>query len=257
VRVSGSAPTREWFRDWFGEEYLALYPHRDEREAREAVDLFRDVGFPTHGSRVLDLACGAGRHLLELRAAGLDATGLDLSLTLLRSARAAAPATPLVRGDMRQLPFRPGAFSGLTSFFTSFGYFADPVDDLRVLKEMARVLAPGGTFMLDFLNASRVREKLVAEDRSEVEGNRIVQVREIADDVVVKRIRIEPFDGGPVRHFEERVRLYSCEKLVSLLAEASLLASHRFGDYSGAPFRTESPRLILAGRLTAPDEEAP
>lgn len=253
--MCSSGPTREWFRDWFGEEYLALYPHRDEREAGEAVGLFCDVGSHTPGSRVLDLACGAGRHLRELRAAGLDATGLDLSLTLLRSARSTAPVDPLVRGDMRQLPFGRGVFGGLTSFFTSFGYFADPVDDRRVLQEMARVLAPGGAFMLDFLNASRVREELVAEDRSEVEGNRIVQVREIVDGVVVKRIRIEPFDGGPVRYFEERVRLYSCEKLVSLLAEAGLLTEHRFGDYSGEPFRAESPRLILSGRLDAQDEE--
>jgi len=253
--VSNSAPTREWFRDWFGEEYLALYPHRDEREAREAVDLFRDVGSRIPGSRILDVACGAGRHLRELRAAGLDATGLDLSLPLLRSARSTAPADPLVRGDMRRLPFARGVFGGLTSFFTSFGYFADPVDDRRVLQEMARVLAPGGAFMIDFLNASRVREELVAEDSREVEGNRIVQVREIADGVVVKRIRIEPFDGSPIRYFEERVRLYSCEKLVSLLAEAGLLTQHRFGEYSGAPFRTESPRLILAGQLDVADEE--
>lgn len=253
--MCSSAPTREWFRDWFGEEYLALYPHRDEREAREAVDLFCDVGSPAPGSRVLDLACGAGRHLRELRGAGLDATGLDLSLTLLRSAQSIGPVDPLVRGDMRQLPFGRRAFAGLTSFFTSFGYFADPVDDRRVLQEMARVLAPGGAFMLDFLNASRVRKELVAEDCSEVDGNRIVQVREIVDGVVVKRIRIEPFDGGQDRYFEERVRLYSCEMLVSLLADAGLLTEHRFGHYSGEPFRAESPRLILAGRLDAQDGE--
>ena len=123
--MTSSKPTREWFRDWFGEEYLAIYPHRDEREAREAVDLYREVASPEPGSRLLDLACGAGRHLRELRAAGLDATGLDLSLTLLRSARSSGAADPLVRGDMRQLPFSTGSFGGLTSFFTSFGYFAD------------------------------------------------------------------------------------------------------------------------------------
>ncbi len=253
--MSASTPTREWFRDWFGEEYLALYPHRDEREAREAVDLFREVAAPAPGSRLLDLACGAGRHLRELRSAGLDATGLDLSLTLLRSARSDAPADPLVRGDMRQLPFASGAFGGLTSFFTSFGYFADSSDDRRVLGEMARVLAPGGTFMLDFLNADRVRKHLVEEDSREVGGRRVVQVREIVDGVVVKRIRIEPLDEGPARHFEERVRLYSCEELVSLLADAGLATRQRFGDYEGARFAVRSPRLILAGRLDPAGEE--
>jgi SAM-dependent methyltransferase len=254
VTVTGSPPTREWFRDWFGEEYLALYPHRDAKEAQEAVDLFRHVYPATPGSRVLDLACGAGRHLRELRAAGLDATGLDLSITLLQSARSAAPAEPLVRGDMRRLPFARGSFDGLTSFFTSFGYFEDPIDDRRVLQEVARVLVQGGAFMLDFLNAARVRTDLVAQDSREVEGNRIVQVREIANGVVVKRIRIEPSAGGDSRSFEERVRLYSCEDLVAMLAEAGLVTEHRFGDYGGAPFGQDSPRLILSGRLHPPEE---
>lgn len=253
--MNSSKPTREWFRDWFGEEYLALYPHRDEREAREAVDLYRDVASPEPGSRLLDLACGAGRHLRELRAAGLDATGLDLSPTLLRSARSSAGEDPLVRGDMRQLPFCSRSFGGLTSFFTSFGYFAEAADDRRVLREMARVLAPGGTFMLDFLNAARVREDLVPEDCREVEDRRVVQVREIIDGVVVKRIRIEPVAGGPARHFEERVRLYSCEQLVSLLAGVGLATTARFGDYVGASYFDRSPRLILAGRLDPAGEE--
>jgi len=204
--------------------------------------------------RVLDVACGGGRHLRELRAAGLDATGLDLSLTLLLSARSAAPTDPLVRGDMRHLPFARDIFGGLTSFFTSFGYFADPFDDRRVLREMARVLVPGGAFMLDFLNEARVRSDLVAEDCREVEGNRIVQRREISDGVVIKRIRIEAMAGGPARHFEERVRLYTCEELVSLLAEVGLLTEHRFGDYAGEPFGAGSPRLILAGGLDSSEE---
>ncbi len=255
--MTGPTPTREWFRDWFGEEYLALYPHRDEREAREAVDLFSEVALSARPSRVLDLACGAGRHLRELRDDGLAAVGLDLSRTLLRSARATAPADPLVRGDMRELPFADAAFDGLTSFFTSFGYFADPVDDRRVLREMERVLCPGGVFMLDFMNAARVRTELVPEDYREIDGMRIVQTRDIADGVVVKRIRIEPSDGGVVRVFEERVRLYTCDELVSLLAGAGLVTRHRFGDYQGAPFREGSPRLILAGRAAAHAEALP
>lgn len=247
--MSGSPPAREWFRDWFGEEYLALYPHRDEKEARDAVALFRQTYPGAPGSRLLDLACGAGRHLRELRAAGFDATGLDLSITLLRSAHSAAPEDLLVRGDMRRLPFARGSFGALTSFFTSFGYFADPVDDREVLHEISRVVSPDGVFMLDFLNAARVRAELVAEDSREVRGNRIVQLRKISNGVVVKRIRVEPLSGGTPRDFEERVRLYSPAELVALLAEVGLITEHRFGDYEGADFVPESPRLILAGRL--------
>lgn len=244
----GDASAREWFHRWFGEEYLALYPHRDEEEAREAVDLFGRLAAPPVGSRVLDLACGGGRHLRELRSAGFDSVGLDLSATLLREAHRQGPSDPLVRADMRSLPFRSRAFGGLTSFFTSFGYFEDPADDRRVLREMARVLRPDGTFMLDFLNAARVRAELVPEDRRVVAGERVTQRREIREGMVVKQILMQPLDGRDPRTFEERVRLYSSDELVSLLCHEDLVVERRLGDYGGAVYGPQSPRLILAGR---------
>ncbi len=246
--VTRSAITREWFRDWFGEEYLALYPHRDEEEARAAVRLYLEVAGSPANTSVLDVACGAGRHLRALRRAGLHAVGLDLSATLLRNARASDGRDPLVRGDMRGLPFRRESFDGLTSFFTSFGYFRHPDDDRTVLREMRRVLRPGGTFMLDFLNADRIRRELVPEDVLDAAQGRVVQRRSIDGDSVVKRIRFEPADGRESTEFEERVRLYSCADLQALLAEARLTTTLDFGDYEGAAFTTSAPRLILAGR---------
>ncbi len=248
--MSGTAPTREWFRDWFGEEYIALYPHRDESEARAAVDLFLAAVPPGPRATILDLACGAGRHMRELRTAGLEATGLDLSRALLRRARSQTPVDSLVRADMREIPFEDGAFDGVTSFFTSFGYFREPLDDRRVLREMGRVVRRGGSFMLDFLNADRVRRELVPEDMREIDETRIIQRREILDGCVIKKIRIESTIDGSASDFEERVRLYSRAELTTLLEEAGLEISHRFGDYEGAAFRSTSPRLILAGRVT-------
>ena len=225
------APAREWFRSWFGEEYLALYPHRDQREAHDAVHLYLASTPPPEGTLVLDLACGAGRHLRELVTSEQHATGLDLSLTLLRRARSTGPGDALVGGDMRELPFRDGAFGGLTSFFTSFGYFEDSSDDERVLSEMARVLRPDGTFMLDFLNAERVRRELVPEDVRDTDLGRVVQKRTIVDDTVVKSIRVEPTAaGGDARTFHERVRLYERERLEELLWAAGLATTHRSGD---------------------------
>lgn len=244
--------TREWFRDWFGEEYLALYPHRDQQEARDAVRLYLAATPPKMGNLVLDLACGAGRHLREMLSSEIPAMGLDLSLTLLLRARRADPGG-LVHGDMRHLPFRDGAFGGITSFFTSFGYFADPGDDERVLTEMSRVLQPGGTFMLDFLNADRVRRELVPQDVREVDLGRVVQRRSIVDGSVVKSIRIEPRGNGEVRTFHERVRLYGRRQLEGLLASAGLVTTHAFGDYQGAAADTTAPRLILAGERCAED----
>jgi SAM-dependent methyltransferase len=194
--VTEGGRDREWFREWFGEEYLAVYPHRDEEEAAEAVRLFlATAGASARRGRVLDVACGEGRHLRELLAAGVAAVGLDLSSPLLNRARKADPKSRLVRGDMRRLPVAAGSFAGLTSFFTSFGYFADRDEDREVAAEYRRVLAPGGRFMLDFLNAGRVRRELVPRDERTLRGHRVTQERRVDDDTVWKRITIEDVCG--------------------------------------------------------------
>jgi SAM-dependent methyltransferase len=239
-------PERPWYRRWFGEEYLSLYPHRDREEAREAVRLFRRLCNPPTGARVLDLACGAGRHLAPLRDGGHWPVGLDLSMPLLRRARADG-ASRLVRGDMRTLPFASGAFDAVVQFFTSFGYFEDPAEDRRVLGEVRRVLAGGGGFLLDFLNAEQVRSTLVPRDEAEREGRTVRQRRWIEDGEVRKRIEIEASGGEETRVFHERVRLYEPDELEEMMAAAGLRVTARRGDYSGADFRAGSPRLLLAG----------
>jgi len=244
--AAGSGPDPQWYRRWFGEEYLSLYPHRDREEARQGVRLFRRLCNPAPGARVLDLACGAGRHLGPLRDGGHRPVGLDLSMPLLRRARDDG-ASRLVRGDMRSLPFSAAAFDAVVQFFTSFGYFDDPGEDRRVLREVRRVLRSGGAFLLDFLNAEQVRSTLVPRDEEKVEGRTVRQHRWIEDDVVRKRIEIEGSRGEENRVFHERVRLYEPEELQEMLAGAGLRVTARRGDYSGADFRSGSPRLLLAG----------
>jgi SAM-dependent methyltransferase len=148
---------------------------------------------------------------------------------------------------MRLLPFADSSFGGVTSFFTSFGYFDTPDEDRQVLREMRRVLKPGGKFLLDFLNAERVRRDLVEEDVRTIEGGAVKQSRSIQEDSVVKRIHIEPHDGSPPREYEERVRLYAAPDLESVLSSCGLQTVGRFGDYEGTEYSAASPRLILAG----------
>jgi SAM-dependent methyltransferase len=246
VTRAADAASRDWFRAWFGDEYLAIYPHRDVQEARRAVRLYLDRVPPPPGS-VLDLACGAGRHLRELLAAGVHAAGLDLSITLLARAREESPKALLIRGDMRRLPFDDGSFAGLTSFFTSFGYFATRDQDRVAATEMRRVLRPGGSFMLDFLNADRVRRELVPSESGRIRGYDVSVAREIQNDTVVKTITLNADEGDEVRRYEERVRLYEAGQLTELLREVGLETQLRFGDYEGAEFDANSARLILAG----------
>lgn len=243
-----------WYRRWFGEEYLELYPHRNREEALRAARLFLDTARPRPGTRLLDLGCGAGRHLEAFRDEGYRPVGLDLSLPLLARSRRRTgdDRVGLVCGDMRRLPLREGSVEGVTSFFTSFGYFATREEDRRVLREIRRVLRDGGVFLLDYLNAAQVRRELVPEDVRRAGGRTVRQERRIVDDRVVKRIEIQPEEPGEeARVFHERVRLYEPEELVAGLREAGLVPEERFGDYEGGPHTDDSPRLVLVGR-TAP-----
>jgi SAM-dependent methyltransferase len=233
-----------WYREWFGEEYLRLYPHRDAEEARRAVRLVLSAAPHTAGERTLDLGCGSGRHLHELAAAGLRPAGLDLSWTLLEVAR--GTGVPLVRGDMRRLPFADRSFALVSSFFTSFGYFLQEEEDLDVLREVWRVLRPGGTLALDFLNAGMVRRDLRPRDEQTVEGRRVVQTRSLVNQgsVVEKRIEIEE-PGGQIRVFHERVRLYDPHEIERMLRETGFDVRARFGDYGGGAVGETSPRAIF------------
>jgi ubiquinone/menaquinone biosynthesis C-methylase UbiE len=233
----------EWFERWFGDDYLELYPHRDDAEAVKAVALLATHGVVRAGERVLDLACGAGRHSAALAAAGTEVTGLDLSLPLLKAARKRGITAPLVRGDMRCLPIRDGSFDAVVNLFTSFGYFDDDGDHDLALREVARVLRPGGRFALDFLNAPAVRAGLVQRDEKQLGKRRVVQERRISEGgrSVIKTINLVDED----RSFIEQVRLFERAELEAMLARAGLRVSSVFGDYGGGPHSAASSRLIL------------
>jgi SAM-dependent methyltransferase len=235
----------EWFEEWFGEEYLRLYPHRDDTEAARAVDLIvRTVPFQP-GWRVLDVACGAGRHARAFQGAGARCTGIDLSMTLLRLARQVTSA-PLVRADMRQLPIRPGSMDLTVNLFTSFGYFEQDAEHAAALGEMVATVRPGGWFVIDFLNPAAVRRQLVPEETLEVAGSTVRVSRSVSPDgrYVCKSIR-----AGEGRQFQERVRLFEPEQMAGMLAAVGVTVRFHFGDYDAAPLTSGSPRTILVGQV--------
>lgn len=240
----------DWYTRWFGDQYLRLYPHRDEEEARRAVALvLAHVQLPD-GGLVLDIACGAGRHLAELQRSGCAAFGLDLSMPLLRRGRAAGLA--VVQADMRYVPFATDCFDLVTSFFTSFGYFDDARDDEGTLREVRRVLRTGAWFALDYLNAQRVRDSVLQErEAGAVRRQPAVERRALThDDRYVEKTITIPQADGSVQVFHERVRLYGSDELLSLLEAHSLTPMHTFGDYDGTAATADSPRFIVLARAS-------
>lgn len=241
-----------WYRNWFADElYMDLYAHRDGSEARQAVDLFeRIAGTAAADRRVLDLACGSGRHAFELARRGHPVTATDLSPTLLTAARRKtqrhAGHVALIRSDMRRLPFRAGAFGAVLQLFTAFGYFRSDEENAAVIGQVRGVLTPDGWYMLDFLNSALVREQLVPESEQHFDNIQVVQERRIRDDRVEKRIRI--FHGGRERIFRESVRLFTLDDFRRMFQQHRFTLEHVFGDYTGAAFEASSPRCLMFAR---------
>ena len=249
-RTRDQAAGRDWYHQAFDALYLRLYARRDGREAEGLAAAL--AGASIRGP-ALEVACGAGRFLRALAARVEQVFGLDLSADLLREARLRFPGTapPLVRGDMRRLPFRSGSLPLVLSLFTSFGYFADPEEDRRAVAEASRVLRPGGAYLLDFLNGPVAVAKLVPESRREVAGRQVREVRWVdpAGPFLRKVVEVAPGPGEAPCTREERVRLYTPADLEAICRSAGLLPELRWGGYRGEAFRPEaSERFLLLAR---------
>ena len=231
----------EWFEDWFDADYAALYAHRDAGEAALAVaTALREAPELARGP-VLDLACGGGRHLAELRKVNPQAFGIDLSTTLL--GLAPPELRPwLLRADMRRLPVK-GKLTGITLWFTPFGYFSDAENE-ALLRSLSDLLRPGGVLLIDYLNAAELRRSLVPEDTLERHRIRVTSRRRIEEGRVIKEMELLRLDTGETRQARESVHLYEPWELEAMAARTDLKPRKAMGGYDGSAFDERSPRWI-------------
>ncbi|WP_235918181.1 class I SAM-dependent methyltransferase [Paenibacillus lutrae] len=241
----------EWFRRSFGKDYLLVYKHRNFEGAYAEVKKMIDWLDLPKGAEVLDLCCGMGRHSLALADLGYNVTGVDLSEVLLEEARKQDQEGRVawMQGDMRCVPV-DRTFDAVVNLFTSFGYFENDQENGRVPGEIARLLKPGGRFIIDFLNPDFVKQNLVPHSLREEEGQRIEETRYIEDGYVRKKISIQDEEHGE-RDYSEQVRLYERDAFLKMLEEAGLRVDHVYGGYDGSAYEPEtSARMIFVGSRT-------
>jgi SAM-dependent methyltransferase len=242
---------KNWYEEWFSNKfYLELYRHRNEKEARDIINLMqRNVPLPVN-SKVLDVCCGAGRHSIELARRGYDVTGIDLSPYLISEAKRALKKSDEKNlkaqfhiKDMRDFSFG-NSFDIVLNIFSSFGYFEKDKDNFKVFDNVSASLKKGGYFIFDFLNESYIKKSLVPYSEDKCEGNTIIQKRKIENGFVYKEILI----GNS--KYNERIRLYTLNEIKLSLNSLNLKAENIFGDYYGSEFnKLNSKRLIIISRL--------
>ncbi len=242
----------EWWEEAFRADYLRVYPHRDDAAAAAEVNawLGRLPGL-VRGARVLDLACGAGRHLRAMRAAGIRAVGADLSADLLIEARGRG-AEGLVRCDMRRLPFRESAFDLVTCFFTSFGYFRTQEEDAAALHEAGRVLAVGGVLLLDLADPASTLRDLVPRTERTQGGVTVIEERRASANgwLIEKQVTLR--EGARERRWRESVHIYPPDFVEEMASGAGLRPLGRFGEHGPRPWRSGgTARCVMVLRKAA------
>lgn len=240
-----------WYKDWFNSEnYLKVYSHRNESEAERLVELIIKMLNLKSGSKVLDMACGSGRHAIIFSKHGFDVTAVDLSQRLISEAKSNAVRSGaninFVLSDI--LDFNtPVRFDLALNLFTSIGYFESDEDNLSVILKAYALLKSNGYFVLDFFNKEYLLKNLVPETVFSENGTRIIQKRYIKGNRVIKDIIIE--NNGLLEKYFESVRLFSDEEIFAFFEKAGFTIVKKFGDYNGSAFRKDSSsRLIIFAR---------
>ena len=242
-----------WFEDdtfWsmfkpslFGEERWQLAA----RDAEPLVNLLK----LKPGERVLDLCCGPGRFSIELARRGYKVSGVDRTALYLAEARRRAKQEKLdvefVRSDMRQFA-RLRAFDACINMFTSFGYFEDPADDLKVCRHVLQSLRPGGRFLIQAAGKEWLARHFQPSDWREMAGTFVLEERKVAPGWTGLENRWVLIRKGKVREFRFFLRVYSGVELRDLLLRAGFANADIYGGLNGEPYDHNSRWLVAVAR---------
>ncbi len=239
-------PQTDWFESWFGSPYYhILYQNRDEQEARSFIEKLLNHLQPDIDCRMLDIACGDGRHAVQLAEHGYDVTGIDLSHLSIEKAKAHEDERlHFYVHDMR-MPFYINYFNYAFNFFTSFGYFEHDRDHLLAAKSFASSLKKDGILVIDYLNTQQVINNLIPEDTVRRGSYTFHITRRIERKHILKEIDFLDADHKR-RHYMESVAAFTLEDFIEMFKIAGLELVETFGDYLLNKYDEQtSPRLVM------------
>lgn len=235
----------EWFASWFDTKYYhTLYKNRDDNEAKAFIKKLVENLKLSKGQKVLDLGCGKGRHSVTLNELGYDVLGADLSSNSIDFAsKSSKENLKFIVHDMREI-IPNVSFSAIFNLFTSFGYFDEESDNLKVLNAAHQMLNDKGVLVIDFMNTTQVINSLTPQATKIVDGIAFSLSKRFDGKYIYKDIKFK--DEGKPFHFTERVQALTIDVFESLLSQTGFKILRTFGDFNLNSFnKMNSERLII------------
>jgi SAM-dependent methyltransferase len=249
-------PKTEWweafFRGPWGEWQARGF--MQQNTSAEVDFIVKALGLEA-GHEVLDIACGTGRHAIELAKRGIEVTGVDFNGAILevaeRKAEEQLVEVLFLKNDMRCLRFRE-EFDAAYSYWTSFGYFEDESHDYVVLRRIAESLRPGGKFLIDLMVAETLLPVFRSEHVHALDGSGSAELRQtVRLDFETGRAEGEWtfIENGRERTVRSSLRLYNYRELCALLREAGFGRIEGFDTKTGQPFGLGATRLAMVATI--------
>jgi len=242
---------KEWFSEWFDSPYYhILYKNRDEREAEFFLrNLVNRLQF-NYNQKLIDLACGKGRHSIYLNSLGFDVMGVDLSAQSIAAAKKNENnRLHFEVQDLRHLPYHNN-FDVALNLFTSFGYFDCDDTNQNVMRQISQILKPNGLVVIDFMNVDCVLESLVPYEQKVVDGIEFTITKKVEEEILLKRIEFS--DKGKSYSFSEEVQVLRLADFERLFEIAGFEKVTVYGNYNLDAFDVkQADRLIIVGRKHA------
>ncbi|HUR65166.1 MAG TPA: class I SAM-dependent methyltransferase, partial [Chitinophagaceae bacterium] len=235
------------YKDWFNSPYYhKLYFERDEKEADVFIKKLIGHLQPAPQSRMLDVACGKGRHSKILASMGFNVTGIDISFSSIDYAKQFEKDNlDFFVHDMR-LPFWGNYFDYAFNFFTSFGYFKTRREHDDAIRTITKSLRPGGLFIIDYLNVHYAEDRLVHNEKKQVNGTTYDIHRWDDEDHFFKKISVTDPSLKEPMEYTEKVAKFSLGDFNDMLSYQGMQVKEVFGDYEFSHYDIrKAPRMII------------